>query len=95
MTLRKKIAASLLLALIMGISVLSIPSGAAEINRNELQYFISVKGLDLGKRTFGVRICKNSSYPKIAIIFKWSFVVNDELVAENVIIVRKRRMLDE
>ena len=43
MTLRKKIAASLLLALIMGISVLSIPSGAAEINRNELQYFISVK----------------------------------------------------
>ena len=43
MTLKKKIGASALLSLILLLSVLSIPSFAANIDRTELQYFISVK----------------------------------------------------
>lgn len=43
MALKRKIGVSLLLSLLMIVSVLSIPTSAKEIDRNDLQYFISVK----------------------------------------------------
>lgn len=43
MTLKKKIGVSLIVALLLSLSVLSIHSDAATIDRNDLNYFISVK----------------------------------------------------